>query len=128
MTKREIAWPPGLVDALLAELPPGRADDMGRMWRKLLDDNKGAMRAGFMAALASPGVDVHRGQCEDDPGEIVVRATGRFADGSSCRDFNLLLMAPGWSKGWGEASEALADAVVRRWEDLRRFASEGGIR
>lgn len=79
------------------------------------------MRDAFMEALASPGMTVHADVCEDDPSEIVVRASGTAASGIGCRDLNVILLEPVWFDS--SVSQDLADDIVDNWERLRAIAA-----
>ena len=79
------------------------------------------MRDSFMEALASPDIAVHADVCEDDPSEVVVRATGTAADGTSWGMINIILLEPCWLEDC--VSQDLADDIVAHWDRLRAIAS-----
>lgn len=114
--------PQPLRDLLFQEIPAGK--DWRDDWDHYLSFD-GALRTEersmlgcFLRALDHDGIDVHATSCEDEPYEIVVRARGTDADGIYLADLNILLLGPDCYDGSG-AMQALADAVVDRWDDLR---------
>lgn len=79
------------------------------------------MRDSFMQALASPDIAVHADVCEDDPAEIVVRATGTAVDGTSWGMINIILLEPCWFES--SVSQDLADDIVAHWDRLQAIAA-----
>lgn len=98
--------------------------DWRRTWNQFLSDLGGSGGASFLEALDSPDLDPRRAYCEDGPEEVCVRVDGRWRDRGTCRDLNVLLLAPSHDRQMGRASEALADAIVENWGRLRALRRE----
>lgn len=79
------------------------------------------IRDSFMEALASPDIRVHADVCEDDPSEVVVRASGTDVSGVTWSMLNILLLEPCWFKDG--VSQDLADDIVQHWDRLRAVAA-----
>ena len=78
------------------------------------------MRDTFLEMLAGKDINVHEDQAETDPEEIVVRATGTLANGSYCRDLNIILLDPWWSKR-ADVSHAMASRIIEVWDEITKI-------
>lgn len=79
------------------------------------------LRNDFLEALDSPEIHVFRDQCEDDPQEICLRATGRTSAGHYWSKMNIMPLAPWWAKEAAEHSELLVETIVTHWDELREI-------
>jgi len=114
-----VRLPPAIEEFLLDVATDHSARDRRR--RLLGFDGDAGMRDAFMEALTSPEVQVHADVCEDDPAEIVVRASGTTASGVGLRDLNVIMLEPVWFDG--TVSQDLAEDIVLYWDRLQAMAA-----
>lgn len=119
MPHRRTEWPEPIVEAIVRHAPE-EARSACRSW---LSDQHASTRDGFIRvfATADDGLDLHVSQCEDDPQEIVLRASGSLGCDEqghtrSCKDYTLLLLAPWWSENGAYFSQILCQAVINAWQ------------
>lgn len=100
-------------------------DDRHKRFRiqRLAFNGDTGMRDGFVEALRSPDMTVQVDQCEDDPEEICVRASGKDAKGSTWSNMNIILLDPWWSKT-ADLSTSLAEDIVTHWDRLKVAAAD----
>lgn len=108
---------PAVIEQMIVEIAVDPSHHRFRRERMAFNDDAG-MRDAFLEALASPGIHVYADQCEDDPGEICLRAKGQARDGAYWCDLGILLLDPWWSTR-ADLSQTLVDDISEHWERLQ---------
>lgn len=110
--------------ACLDSLPVDEAEEARFVFNMYLDQNAASLREAL-----EMNVPLYRDQCEDDPEEICLRASGRAPDGMSVEGMTVALFAPWWDKELAPHSKLLADLIVEHRETLTQLvASAAGMR
>ena len=108
---------PAVIEQMIVEISADPSHHGFRRERLAFNDDAG-MRDAFLEALASPEIHVYSDQCDDEPGEICLRAKGRALNGSYWGDLSILLLDPWWSNQ-SDRSQALVDDVSEHWDRLQ---------
>lgn len=93
LDKSETGLPLDLRDALLDTLSP-TDEGVRSAWNHYLGSMDSGLRENFLKALDSDDIHVGAAQCEDDPQEICVRASGRDNACLYWHEQNIILLEP----------------------------------